>query len=406
MKPFAQDFILSNRPRHRIARHSAFWLVFIVFSAVTYGFIPISMGIPAKFGIPVWTVFAVAFGDAVLFTLNHALLAYLIIYFLLPRFFFRSRYLALFAGLVCCVLFSVLVSVVVSNYLVNLFHSVVSNLAASVPGLNTNTPQNDPFANRNAFAVALMAGLRGGITIAGFATATKLGKYYYLKQQSLMQTEKEKLTAELQLLKAQVHPHFLFNTLNNLYALTLRKSDGAPEMVLKLSGLLSYMLYECNATEVPLEKEIRMLENYVDLEKLRYGSRLDVSLNFTGDIRGKTITPLLLIPFVENAFKHGSSEQLEQAWISLDLAVEGNRMSFKLVNSKDANESPGGGAGGIGLVNVRKRLELIHANNYELKITPQEETFLVYLSLELGSGPLAGATQTSIVQTTARLEPA
>ena len=221
-----------------------------------------------------------------------------------------------------------------------------------------------------------------------------------------MQTEKEKLTAELQLLKAQVHPHFLFNTLNNLYALTLRKSDGAPEMVLKLSGLLSYMLYECNATEVPLEKEIRMLENYVDLEKLRYGSRLDVSLNFTGDIRGKTITPLLLIPFVENAFKHGSSEQLEQAWISLDLAVEGNRMSFKLVNSKDANESPGGGAGGIGLVNVRKRLELIHANNYELKITPQEETFLVYLSLELGSGPLAGATQTPIVQTTARLEPA
>ena len=406
MKPFAQDFILSNRPRHRIARHSAFWLVFIVFSAVTYGFIPISMGIPAKFGIPVWTVFAVAFGDAVLFTLNHALLAYLIIYFLLPRFFFRSRYLALFAGLVCCVLFSVLVSVVVSNYLVNLFHSVVSNLAASVPGLNTNTPQNDPFANRNAFAVALMAGLRGGITIAGFATATKLGKYYYLKQQSLMQTEKEKLTAELQLLKAQVHPHFLFNTLNNLYALTLRKSDGAPEMVLKLSGLLSYMLYECNATEVPLEKEIRMLENYVDLEKLRYGSRLDVSLNFTGDIRGKTITPLLLIPFVENAFKHGSSEQLEQAWISLDLAVEGNRMSFKLVNSKDASANPSGGAGGIGLANVRKRLELIHANNYELKITPQEETFLVYLSLELGGGPLAGATQTPIVQTTARLEPA
>ncbi len=405
MKPFTQDFILSDRPRHRIARHSAFWLVFIVFSAVTYGFIPISTGVPAKFGIPVWVIFAVAFGDAVLFAINHAMLAYLIIYWLLPKFFFKGKYLALFAGLVCCVLLSVLVSVLVSGNLVNLFHSVVSKLAASVPGLNANPPQNDSFANRNAFAFALMAGLRGGITIAGFATATKLGKYYYLKQQSLMQTEKEKLTAELQLLKAQVHPHFLFNTLNNLYALTLRKSDECPEMVLKLSGLLSYMLYECNAAQVPLENEIRMLENYVDLEKLRYGSRLDVSLNFTGDIRGKTITPLLLIPFVENAFKHGSSEQLEQAWISLDLAVEGNRMSFKLVNSKDASANPSG-AGGIGLANVRKRLELLHANQYVLKITPQEETFLVHLSLELGSGPLAAATQTAIVQTTARLEPA
>ncbi|WP_332369013.1 histidine kinase [Spirosoma telluris] len=181
----------------------------------------------------------------------------------------------------------------------------------------------------------MMAGMRGATTIGGFAAAIKLVKIWYLKQQAYEQIDKEKLQAELQLLKSQVHPHFLFNTLNNLYALTLHKSDHSPAVVLKLSELLSYMLYECNASEVPLQKEIAFMRNYIGLEQLRYGDRLDMSVTISGDYPTKLIAPLLLVPFLENAFKHGTSEQLEQAWMHIDLSVQGNQLKFKVINSRE-----------------------------------------------------------------------
>ncbi|MCU0355850.1 MAG: histidine kinase [Cytophagales bacterium] len=381
MRFFSYDFVFSNKPRHRVARHATFWSIFIVFSAVLYGFIPISHGVPGKFNIPVWLIFLSSFGDAILFTINHALLTYLILYFLLPRYFFKEKYVLLFIGLVVCVFLSLLVSVFVSEVLVEGFHTMLGELASK--HLRNSATANISSARRSPLGAALMAGLRGGLTIAGFATAIKLSKHWYLKQKALQQTEKEKLTAELQLLKAQLHPHFLFNTLNNLYALTLAKSDQSPEVVLKLSGLLSYILYECNVPEVPLKKEIQILKNYAELEQMRYGSRVEVSLNFTGDIEHKTIAPLLLLPFVENAFKHGSSEQIEQAWISLDLSVEEKILKFKLINSKNEDAPMESNRGGIGLQNVRKRLELIYPGRHELKISAQNEIFVVNLTLEL-----------------------
>jgi LytS/YehU family sensor histidine kinase len=240
---------------------------------------------------------------------------------------------------------------------------------------------------QSSFYFGLMAGLRGGIQTGGFAATIKLLKYFYFKQRDNQQLLQEKLTAELQLLKSQVHPHFLFNTLNNLYSLTLTKSDQAPEIVVKLSGLLRYMLYECNTPKVPLMKEISMLNSYIELEKLRYGAHLDISVSIRGDLEHKQIAPLLLLPFIENSFKHGASELLDQAWISLDIFVKEDTLRFKLINSKPENTLPLNNeinhSAGIGLTNVKKRLALIYPGLHELKVTTEEDTFIVNLSLTL-----------------------
>ncbi|QCR25089.1 two-component system sensor protein [Pontibacter sp. SGAir0037] len=232
----------------------------------------------------------------------------------------------------------------------------------------------------------MMSGVRGGLTVAGFAGAIKLAKHWYQKNQLNLKLEHEKLTAELQLLKAQVHPHFLFNTLNNLYSLTLTHSAEAPEVVLKLSGLLRYMLYEGNVPKVPLSKEVKLITDYLELEKMRYGNRLDLSVNLSGDFDGKLIAPLLLLPFLENSFKHGASEHLDQAWVSLDLSVRENKLKLKLMNAlPEASALTAGGvrSGGIGLQNVQKRLQLIYPDQHELKIIREAEVFIVTLVLYL-----------------------
>ncbi len=134
-----------------------------------------------------------------------------------------------------------------------------------------------------------------------------IGMWYDRKQMAL--------NSELNFLRAKIHPHFLFNTLNNLYSLTLNNSPASPGVVLDLSQILRYMLYECNTDYVPLKKDIEIIRHYIGLEQLRYGDRLDLNLNIKGDIHGQQIAPLLMIPLIENAFKHGSSEMIEEAWI-------------------------------------------------------------------------------------------
>ena len=210
------------------------------------------------------------------------------------------------------------------------------------------------------------------------ASSLKLYRYWYRKENNNQQLVKETMIAELQLLKAQVHPHFLFNTLNNLYSLTLKKSLKSPEVVVKLSELLHYMMHECNASEVPVQKEVRMIENYIELEKLRYGNRLNVELTISGEIEGANIAPLLLIPFVENAFKHGSSEQAGDAFILISLFADSNVLSFKIKNSRNEPESVAA-YGGIGLVNVKKRLALIYPGKYQLIVLPENNTYEVGL---------------------------
>ena len=226
----------------------------------------------------------------------------------------------------------------------------------------------------------IVKGFVGIYPVAFVAVAIKLLKYWYANQQAQQILTQEKLQAELKSLKTQIHPHFLFNTLNNLYALTLKKSEKAPEMVLKLSELINYMLYECKSDEVPLSKEVKFIRNYVDIEKMRYGDKLDVDIRVSGDLNNRNIAPLILLPFVENCFKHGASENLVQSWVKITVDSHADHIVVKVENSK-SGKNGGNGNHGIGIQNVRRRLDLLYPEQHELKLINGEETFLVVLSI-------------------------
>lgn len=204
-----------------------------------------------------------------------------------------------------------------------------------------------------------------------------------------MHAQQEKISADLQLLKAQVHPHFLFNTLNNIYSLSLKSSPKTPELILKLSSLLSYMLYDCKAEEVRLEKEIEMIKNYIDLEKERYGNEVEISWSAEGDTKSKFIAPLLILPFLENAFKHGVSEQIEKSWISVDISLKQNILKCKVANSKNERTSYSGY--GTGIVNIKKRLDFIYPKSHELRLNDEDNFFVAALQVSLNNEMLMPA---------------
>ena len=197
--------------------------------------------------------------------------------------------------------------------------------------------------------------------------------------------EKEKATNELKFLKAQIQPHFLFNTLNNLYALTLAKSDLAPEVVLKLSEILDFILYQSSQSEIPVEKEIELIQSFIDLETLRYGDLIEVTFDHEVDNTSAKISPLILLPFVENAFKHGASGNLEDPTIDVDLKVEKNQLLFSVFNNKPKDEGRKKETlhGGIGIKNLKRQLALNYDQKHTLKIQETNQNYHVQLTLEL-----------------------
>ncbi|HEX5651720.1 MAG TPA: histidine kinase [Chitinophagaceae bacterium] len=232
------------------------------------------------------------------------------------------------------------------------------------------------------FWPALNLGLMNFAKVAAAAAIIKYLKYWWLKQKESQRLEKEKINAELQLLKAQVHPDFLFKTLNNIYTHAESSSPRTSGMLLKLSDLLSYMLYDCDNPLVPLEKEIAMMKEYMQLENIRHNDELEIEVNVKGDLTGKTIAPFLLLPFIENSFKH-SSQMTEQFWINMDIRMEGDNFSMKLTNGI-AESSPGQSLlNRNGLANVQKRLSLLYPGIHELKITTEQEMFIVLLNIRL-----------------------
>ncbi len=218
-------------------------------------------------------------------------------------------------------------------------------------------------------------------TSAASPMVIKFFKMLTLQQREWLYAEQEKVTAELQLLKAQVHPHFLFNTLNNIYSFSMEQSPKTPTLIVKLSSLISYMLYDCNAEEVKLEKEIAIMKNYIDLEAERYGNKIDISWQVRDDGHNTRIAPLMLLPFIENAFKHGTSEQLEKSWLSVDIRVHEGVLRCSIANSK--NEYQPFRQNGIGIANVKKRLAIIYPANYELELNDKGNSFEVFLQINL-----------------------
>lgn len=206
----------------------------------------------------------------------------------------------------------------------------------------------------------------------------KLSKSWYL----LQQVEKEKLNIELNSLKAQVNPHFLFNSLNSIYSQALAKSDQTAETVLELSNLLRYMLYEVGDDLVLVSKEVEMLENYIELQKLRVEDAAHVSFVVNGNLSETKIAPLLVFPLVENAFKHGLKGSSEDAFVKIELNVE-EQITFDVRNNMgQVDDMEQGKYGGIGLENVKRRLALIYPNRHQLEINTLENEFQVKLILK------------------------
>ena len=170
--------------------------------------------------------------------------------------------------------------------------------------------------------------------VIGFAVALKIIRDWDLKDRQTTQLQLEKRDAELQFLRAQIHPHFLFNTLNNIYGLALQQSPHTPDSILRLSGLLDFILYECNAEQIPVQKEITLIRDYIELERLRFGTRLNLNFQYQELPEQISIAPLLLLPFVENAFKHGANTTNEPVYIKIDLKMEGKSLLFRVENSR------------------------------------------------------------------------
>jgi LytS/YehU family sensor histidine kinase len=213
--------------------------------------------------------------------------------------------------------------------------------------------------------------------------AIKYYKNWYLKQQLSEQLNRQNKQAELQLLKAQVHPHFLFNTLNNIYSFVLTGDNRAGGLVDKLAGMIDYMRIEGENSFVQLDKELRLIKDYVGLEKVRYGDRLDLTVDISGNDQNKLIAPLLMIPFVENCFKHGASIMRGNQWIHLVINIQGNQLNFHLSNSKPLNPPSQKNKRNIGLTNVKKRLELLYPDKHVLEINSSENIYEINLVLTL-----------------------
>jgi hypothetical protein len=229
------------------------------------------------------------------------------------------------------------------------------------------------------FPVAMMdIGFVSGVAIALKQMRQQLKRARY--EQSLI---REKLETELKYLRNQTNPHFLFNTLNNIYALSRRKSDDAPDAIMKLSKLLRFMLYDAAKPLIAIGDEVKLVEDYIDLEKMRYNGKLSVSLSTDIGNGQEHISPLLLLPFVENAFKHGASESRSASFIHIDIKVHEGTLMFTVENSKENNTQPNDGTT-IGLNNVKRQLELLYSD-YDMQVMNEPAVFTVTLKINLNS---------------------
>jgi two-component system sensor histidine kinase AlgZ len=197
------------------------------------------------------------------------------------------------------------------------------------------------------------------------------------------EVENERLIAELNFLKAQINPHFLFNTLNNLYYLAYTKSENTTEVIAKLSQMMRYMIYDSNHPRVLLNKEIEYMQNYISLERLRLNNQIPIQFKIEGSSENISIAPLIFITFLENAFKHGVSNNNPNAWVNIMILLQGNECIYTVENSKANGVGLKVEKSGIGLQNVERRLELSYPNQYKIKIEDKPEVYCVQLNLTL-----------------------
>ncbi len=314
--------------------------------------------------------------DFIFVTPTNILGVYFILYFLIPKYLFKKKYI---------------------HFGVFSFIFFITLVCLSLPIEYFGRLELFGFKKDISFLkfarVRIMSASTIMLMIIGIAATIKISRHWIKTQKKHQHLLTEKYEAELKwkeaelkFLKSQINPHFLFNALNNLYSLTLEKSDNAPEVVLKISALLDYMLYECNDKYILLSKEIESLHNYIELQQIRFGSEAKFNINIEENANNQKIAPLLILPFIENAFKHGLSLNIENGELDIKLRTEENNLILIVKNSytpSPEQENEDNIHQGIGLKNVKKRLELQYPNGYDLKIEDKDGYFIVELILEL-----------------------
>ncbi len=289
---------------------------------------------------------------------------------LLPRYLSAKRYLIY----------------IISLHGITLFNAFVVYLIFGMFGPFSDGLGHGPHPNRWMFFPAYMTMQMIFVSFTSFFHFVRENNRLAEIALTVTEIESNRLKAELNSLKAQINPHFLFNTLNNIYSYSLFKSEKTPEMILKLSGLMNYIIYECQADQVDLSKEIDFIHNYMELEKMRVEDSLQINLQIQASLSGFQIAPLLFVPFLENAFKHGANIQDQEPYIRLQLDVNAaGLLHFECENLRDDDQltEHQEQSRGIGLENVKKRLKLLYPDNYELNIDQGTNKFLVKLAIQL-----------------------
>lgn len=291
--------------------------------------------------------------------LNYALAAFFINYWLLPRYFYQKQYLPFFIGVL---LTAAAVMLLEELVLEPIFFP--DTRAYAFPGVFFTLSQVLP-------VILILSGFKFAWDALG-------------KQRELEELQSAVRESELQFLTSQINPHFLFNNLNNLYSYAIENSPKTPEIILELSGVLRYMLYECKGTYVPLDKEVEQLRNFIKISEMQIEERGSVRFYSSSIAPGYRIAPLILTVFVENAFKHSTASQADDISIDVDVQLsETGILTFVCKNSFLPQSNTGSLSQGIGLKNVRKRLHLLYPGAHQLRINITENRYEVRLSIDL-----------------------
>lgn len=339
--------------------HLPFWVMY------HYAWMVVSYGDPLRAANTIlFTSYAVAFAFYVVF---QAVAVYFNLYYLIPKFLQKGRNLA-YMGYLSLTLIAATLCIVGGYYLIP-------------------TPSGD------CFFTFVGKALPSTIASMTLAMSIKLARHWMKTKERQQLLEKEKLETELQFLRNQFNPHFLFNSINSIFFLIHKNPDVASASLAKFSELLRHQLYECNDNHIPLDKEINFLENFIELEKLRQNKNTRIQVDFTEKpLSHLSIAPFILMTFIENAFKHVSGN--EANWIDIYLELEGEKLVFTVSNSTADKAS--GQYSGIGLQNVKRRLDLLYPNEYTLEIQERTDSFTVRLQLTSFSGSGVGTLQLAI----------
>jgi sensor histidine kinase YesM len=359
------DLIFSNERCIRITRHILFWFCWYLY-LVTTQLRNIS---PEDIGMNNFIIYQL--GVSANRLLLQIIFCYTTIYFLIPRFVQKKKYKLLITAFT---LF--LIGMYWITYLAYTYTSPFFRGLAGLPPLT-------PFLTKYYILYSHIH-FTGSLVACSIILAIKFYKNWYKKQRENELLINENTQAELQLLKAQVHPHFLFNTFNNIYALTLDDSPKAGITIKKLSGMVHYMINEGAESLVPVNKEVKMLLDYIGLEKIRYGERLNMTIEIKqAHNDNRLIAPLLMLPFVENCFKHGASKTMNKAVIQLFIETTNDWLDLKISNTRPALSEKPDDRKKIGLQNVQKRLELLYPGKHHLDIQSTEVSFTVHMKVKL-----------------------